>query len=81
VLEELKSEDWAEVFKYALGDKVSQCVGDLEVAVNGFTRNDVVTILHATEGENDGPNWEALGFVRDGRWFYISAGCDYTGWG
>lgn len=32
------------------------------------------------DGENDGEEWLCVGRLKDGRWFILSAGCDYTGW-
>ncbi len=40
----------------------------------------VLEILACTPGDNDGPNWLAVVFMADGRYAYVSAGCDYTGW-
>lgn len=45
-----------------------------------FTREDVEHIEALSEGENDGPDWLCMGRLRDGRWFLLAAGCDYTGW-
>jgi len=81
MLEPLNNYDWEEVFKYAEGGYISPAIGDDIVNTNGFVREDVVAILHYEDGENDCSNWEMIGFLRDGRWFFISAGCDYTGWG
>jgi hypothetical protein len=81
MLAELDNYDWQEVFKYAEPDSLNKCAGDEAVSNAGFSREDVVAILHYEDGINDEKNWEMLGFVRDGRWFYISAGCDYSGWG
>lgn len=57
--------DWVEVFNWS---------------DQGFKPEDVVYIVKAIEGENDGADWEMVGRLKDGRWFYIHAGCDYTGW-
>lgn len=56
--------DWKEAFTYA----------------QGFTVEDVVEIKNAVERENDGDDWIILGRLRSGAWFYLKAGCDYTGW-
>ena len=45
-----------------------------------FTREDVAEILAIADGENDGPNWIGLFKLKDGRYAYLTAGCDYTGW-
>lgn len=33
-----------------------------------------------SEGENDGQPWMCYGLLKDGRYFYLEAWCDYTGW-
>jgi hypothetical protein len=58
------SYDWQEAFKYA----------------NGFNIGEVAEIRNAIEGENDGDEWIIWGRLNNGRWFYLHAGCDYTGW-
>lgn len=73
----LSGYDWEEVFKY----------GQPEVAVPGITTDtsnfdltNVEEIYASVEGEGDGPDWVAYGKLKDGRYFSIAAGCDYTGW-
>lgn len=51
--------------------------GPLEEA--GFTRDDVQEIVHWREGENEGDNWLAVLRLTDGRFAYVTAWCDYTG--
>ena len=71
--------DWWEVFKYAADvEAVPEGCG---VDASGFTTADVERVELHSDGENEGPDWIAAGLLRDGRWFYVSAGCDYTGWG
>lgn len=53
---------------------------DESLSVEPFTREDVETLLHSAEGEHDGASWLAVGKLKDGRYFSIEAGCDYTGW-
>ncbi len=57
--------DVGEVFKYA----------------EGWSLPDVDRVLWNREGENDGDEWAALALLSDGRWGFVQAGCDYTGWG
>lgn len=45
-----------------------------------FSLDDVAEIIKADEGENDGSSWLAVGVLKDGRFFFLSAWCDYTGW-
>lgn len=70
--------DWREVFSFA--NIVSAAVSGSAVSCTPFTFADVVTINGAARGENDGAPWIAYGRLVDGRAFFISAGCDYTGW-
>ena len=42
---------------------------------------DVAYVISCQEGENDGPDWVALVALKDGAFAFVSAGCDYTGWG
>lgn len=50
------------------------------ISTEPFQRNDVTELAYIAEGENDGPTWVCVGLLADGRWFALSAGCDYTGW-
>lgn len=45
-----------------------------------FAREHVRAIEWIEDGQNDGPDWLVGGQLKDGRWFFIAAGCDYTGW-
>lgn len=96
MLKELDSYDWKEAFGYAGEPGTEACrvsrgetgpvpkgmstLPGATVSTAPFTREDVVIILCMSEGENDGPPWVIAGALRDGRWFHLSAGCDYTGW-
>lgn len=51
-----------------------------DVSCDTFQRDDIEHILSLAEGDNDGPDWLIAGRLRDGRWFALRAGCDYTGW-
>lgn len=64
ILSELQGYDWKEAFTYA----------------HGYSISDVEEIIAMAEGENDGADWIIFGKLKDGRWFTLSAGCDYTGW-
>lgn len=41
---------------------------------------DVQNVLAARYGDNDGPSWELIVLLKDGRFSILSASCDYTGW-
>lgn len=85
-LTDLQSYDWKNVFAYASGIPESGysatpgAVGEDPVATTPFGIDDVAQVLHAVEGENDGPNWVIVVLLKDGRYASINAGCDYTGW-
>lgn len=90
MLQELEGYDWACAFEYAGGagtGSYSYGSADIRradpqgsVKLDPFDREDVVKIVGIVEGENDAYPWEVFGRLKDGRWFFLSAGCDYTGW-
>lgn len=45
-----------------------------------FSMDDVASIIKESEGENDGDSWLAVGTLKNGLFFFLSAWCDYTGW-
>lgn len=57
--------DWKEAFKYA----------------KDFIADDIATVQKAVAGENDEESWVAYGQLKNRRWWYLTAWCDYTGWG
>lgn len=75
---DLTGYDWREAFEYA--KEPDPCPPGSDINVSGFGLADVVEVIAKSEGENDGPNWLCFGRLRDGRYFLLSAGCDYTGW-
>jgi hypothetical protein len=40
----------------------------------------VVEVISAALGENDGESWVCVVRLDDGRYGFLEAGCDYTGW-
>ena len=46
-----------------------------------FKPEDIEFIEAIDAGDNDGPAWVAMGRLKDGRWWFLTAWCDYTGWG
>jgi len=70
--------DWREAFKYAAesGEPTEGYAGSYE----GFGFDDVAEVIASDDGENGGPDWIAALRLRDGRFAFLSAGCDYTGW-
>lgn len=82
--------DWPEVFKYASGAGEGGTpfwvLPNSKPEQNGepaasFDIADVDGVEASVEGENDGADWVVFGLLKDGRWFSVTAGCDYTGWG
>lgn len=62
-------------------------VAKVPYAIEGYTGpvafsgwDDVDSVVACDEGENDGSAWIALLQLKDGRYLWLSAGCDYTGW-
>ncbi len=78
VLSVLDTYDWQQAFEYA--SSPDRPPHDNNTSRDGFAREDVEAIHWMSEGENDGPDWLIGGQLRDGRWFFLAAGCDYTGW-
>jgi hypothetical protein len=87
MLLELDNYDWHYAFAYAGepgGDgsaNISPTCTNPTCPRTPFTREDVAEIFGLREGERDERNWELVGRLHDGRYFRLSAGCDYTGWG
>lgn len=52
--------------------------GPLEEA--NIQKEDVARIVHYRDGENDDSAWLFVLEMTDGRFAYVSAWCDYTGW-
>lgn len=76
----LDNGDWYEAFRYADGSNTIPAPPHSDISLEGFTDKDVVLIKHIQEGEPEEKPWKCIGQLKDGRWFYLEAGCDYTGW-
>lgn len=74
------SYDWQEAFKFA--HKPAHVIPERRsnTPEKPFGIGHVREVYHAVNGENDEADWVCLGQLRDGRWFVLNAGCDYTGW-
>jgi uncharacterized protein (TIGR02996 family) len=76
--------NWCEVFGQGTGGLCSQkadaCPPGAAVDTTPPNIEDVVGIVAAVNGENDGADWLGLFEMRDGRIVVASGGCDYTGW-
>lgn len=85
----LNTYDWAAAFNVAQGgdyDSLPQksnadwALSEPEQGeIPVFSRDDVTVIYAIVEGTNDEEEWLLLGKAK-GLYFYLSAGCDYTGW-
>jgi len=69
------SYDWQEAFAYTSSIRTAfQCEG------TPFGIDAVSEVDRHCLGENDGDSWMMVGTLTDGRWFFLDAWCDYTGW-
>ena len=57
--------DWDNVFSYA----------------RGFSIDDIEKVIAAANGANDESSWIAIFKLKDGTFAWLTAWCDYTGWG
>jgi hypothetical protein len=48
--------------------------------VMGLSAADVAEVLALGDGENEERSWLAILRMKDGRFVYLTAWCDYTGW-
>lgn len=78
--------DWKEAFGYA-GEPGTNATANLleavpgsEIDANEFRMEDVFGVVAESTGENDGDSWICYGVLKDNRWFFLEAWCDYTGW-
>ena len=75
-LDEMRNDyDWQEAFSY--GWTIRTATG---CPPDGFGIDDVAEVLKESQGENDGDSWMMVGKLSDGRFFFLDAWCDYTGW-
>lgn len=76
--------DWAQVFADENDGNVDKTIhtapAGTPVSDAPMSRSDVVEILAAVNGKNDGADWLGAFRLRDGRYLVASGGCDYTGW-
>ena len=42
---------------------------------------DITKVIASIDGDNESPPWEAVVELKDGRVAWVSAWCDYSGWG
>ncbi len=84
-VEELQDDyNWEEVFGEGSGgncDKTTDpCPPQSDIDPTPPMRSDVVEVIAAIDGENDGDDWIGVFLLKDGRYCVAIGGCDYTGW-
>lgn len=72
------SGDWWQAFAYA--EHPMPCAG-YGGSLAGATIDDVARVIVRSEGEPEAWPWMGVFVLRDGRYLYLEAGCDNTGWG
>jgi hypothetical protein len=85
MLPALNDFNWKEAFAYA-GEE-DGCQGNVanvssedKASAKPFARVDVTKLFYVDPGERDAQPWRCAGRLKDKRYFYLEAGCDYTGW-
>lgn len=78
MLDRISDYNWKEAFCLAQPPKP---VDGYNGSVDLFAREDVEHVVAAEDGENEGDSWEGVFRLKDGRFVFVSAWCDYTGWG
>jgi hypothetical protein len=72
--------NWPAAFEVANRDGINVVHGS-KCDNSPFTPDDVAFTIAFCDGENDESSWLWVGVLTDGRYAFISAWCDYTGWG
>lgn len=67
--------DWKEAFVYS--NTIRTATG---CDPSPFDIDDVESVVAVSTGENDGDSWIMVGQLKDQRFFFLEAWCDYTGW-
>lgn len=82
--------DWVQVFGHDVDkNKISRndyqepepVAPGIDIDCSNFGVNDVFYAFGYKLGQNDGESWKCCGQLKDLRFFYVEASCDYTGWG
>lgn len=77
--EEFDDYDWEWVFKYADAPHIVGS-GPKDPPGKPILAEEVKQIIASVDGERDSDPWQAIVRLWDGRFAYLEAGCDYTGW-
>ena len=51
-----------------------------DLSIDPLVFDDIEELLASVNGENDGEDWSCIVKMKDGRFAFVTAGCDYTGW-
>lgn len=70
--------NWGEVFNFSGNARCAD--PNKEYNLSGFGVEDVRFVFFEDAGCNDGESWIIAGQLKDERYFFIDAWCDYTGW-
>jgi hypothetical protein len=85
----LADSDWRDAFGEAMGIELDaynttrrnpRRVLGFTGSNEPFARSDVARIVAISDGEKDERNWIGVFALKDGRFGFVRAGCDYTGW-
>lgn len=77
MLKELEDYNWASAFQEA---NPPMLVINAKCSNTYFDREDVEHIIAMEDGVADEIDWIGIFKLKDGRFMFLSAGCDYTGW-
>ena len=70
--------DLSDAIEYALGPMIPT---EGYSGPAGMLSMDIIEkIVFEDRGEKDERNWLWVLLLKDGRWVFVNAGCDYTGW-
>jgi len=76
---EIEGYDWEQAFRFCIVPNVSPVI-ESSARAGAFSRADVMRVVAVSEGVNDEYNWLCVVELNDGRFAFVSAGCDFTGW-
>jgi len=78
VMDLRESADWKCAFDEA--NRSIEAVEGYRGSIATFALHDVSRVVAREDGENDERDWLGVFELADGRFVFVAAGCDYTGW-
>lgn len=69
--------NWQSAFEFS--QPPTAVVGQ-DVSTTLFTLEDIKKVIAVDDGENEEADWIGVFQLKDGRFAFVSAGCDATGW-